>query len=1295
MLCQHCGKVFSTSGNLFRHIRLHCDYNDESQPIKKIKVELEKSAVDEERNGVSSNQKLSIDNLPGCSNEKLSKLNPHVLENLKNGVEKLHCAFKNRIASIRFNNILNKTDPLLFFHDVKQQVLDIIEQYLKMHNSLKINLELFGIYVIPEKEQQDIKSFNTKNKVFTRSSNLTQIYEEFQDEILSKASDFQERDSNWTLEKILFLDVNINRYNPISATSYIRLPKFIQNKKAVLNIRNDDNACFAWCITAALHPVNQYPHLTSSYSHYSTFLNFDNIEFPVKLKDIKKFEELNEISVNVFGIDSSFKDGKCELEIVGPLYFTSNRRERHVNLLLVSDDNGNHHYCLIKNLSKLVSSQISKSKHGMYICDGCLQNFQKQDQLLKHQKKDCNHLYTITPSNDLIINKFGEFVPENQLKFINFEKQLPVPFVIYADFESLLKPIQHNEPCNSESFTVKTFEHEPYSFGIYVKCNFDNSFSNYYSYRGYNAAEKFTEKLDGIVLDIYNNHLKQPKKMMTLTFEEQEEFNKSRLCHICDKPFSPDDEKVRDHCHLTGKYRSAAHSICNLNYKIPKFIPVVLHNLTNYDSHLFIKKLAMKGETVNVIAQNKEKYITFSKHILVEKFADPKIPNKYLKLRFIDSFRFLSRSLDKLSANLESHQCIEIRKYFRDEIEFNLIRRKGVFPYNYVDCFNKLLETKLPSKQDFFNKLSGESITNEDYDRAKEIWKIFKCSSLGEYSDIYLKSDVLLLADVFENFRSVCMNKYKLDPAHYLTAPSLSWDAMLKYTNVELELLTDIDMIHFLRKGIRGGVSQCSKRKAIANNKFLSNYDPSKRSSYIMYLDATNLYGFAMQQHLPKGDFRWLEKEEIDTFDCSLIENESSKGYILEVDLQYPPQLHEAHNDFPFCPEQIIPSGSKYPKLIPNLKDKHNYIIHYRNLKQCLKYGLKLKKVHRILEFTQSPWLKPYIDLNTSLRNIAKNEFERDLFKLIINSIFGKTMENVDKRSDIKLCTHWENRKGVRGARGLIAKPNFKSSSVFTDSFVAIQMEKLKICYDKPLYVGFSILDISKTVIYEFFYGYLKQKYGENVILCYTDTDSLILEIFTENVYDDIKKDIDLFDTSNFAEDNIHKIPKTLSVVGKMKDEFAGMPVECFYGTGAKAYCIKGDEIWKKAKGISKHVIKNQLHLSDYIQTVENGEFVFRKMYIFKSNLHTIYTELKNKVALSSNDDKRFIIPGDVRTLAWGHFGITPITHFEDDDLEVFLKLCEEETFNEDPMTDIEKLNEDPMSQEELESLINFDLDLL
>ncbi|XP_068083988.1 uncharacterized protein [Anabrus simplex] len=383
---------------------------------------------------------------------------------------------------------------------------------------------------------------------------------------------------------------------------------------------------------------------------------------------------------------------------------------------------------------------------------------------------------------------------------------------------------------------------------------------------------------------------------------------------------------------------------------------------------------------------------------------------------------------------------------------------------------------------------------------------------------------------------------------------------MLKYTQVNLELLTDIDMVHFIKSSIRGGLSQCSGRYSKANNKYMPSFDSSQESQYIVYLDANNQYGWAMSQHLPVSGFRWLTQCEFDALQLHALGDEADKGYFLEVDLQYPKELHTSHNDLLFCPENMKPPyiASTTKMLIANLCDKSKYIILYRNLKQCLQHGLKLSKIHRVLEFNQSPWLKPYIDLNNNLRTNAVNEFEKDFYKLMNNSVFGKTMENVDKRVDVKLITNWENIKKRYGANYLISKPNFHSCTIIHENLVIIQMNRVKVKYDKPTYVGFAVLELAKTLMYEFHYDYMMKKYAHNAQLLYTDTDSFIYQIKTDDYYNDIKPDLGRFDTSNYPANNQYHLPLVnKKFLGKMKDECAGNIICSFVGTKSKSYCIK------------------------------------------------------------------------------------------------------------------------------------------
>ena len=343
------------------------------------------------------------------------------------------------------------------------------------------------------------------------------------------------------------------------------------------------------------------------------------------------------------------------------------------------------------------------------------------------------------------------------------------------------------------------------------------------------------------------------------------------------------------------------------------------------------------------------------------------------------------------------------------------------------------------------------------------------------------------------------------------------------------------------------------------------------------------------------------------------------------------------HNNYPLAPERI--EVNKVDKLIPNLGYKEKYIIHYENLKQYLSLGLKLVKIHSGIKFKESPWLKKYIDLNTNLRTKAKNEFEKDFFKLMNNSVFGKTMENIRNRVEIKLVTD------KKKAEKLSVKPNFKHCNIFSKDLIAIHMKKISLKFDKPVYLGMCILDLSKTLMYNFHYNYIKKKYGDKAKLLFTDSDSLMYEIQTEDFYKDISKDVkDRFDTSDYPPNHPSGIPTGCNkkVLGMFKDEAAGRIMEEFVGLRAKLYSYKmfeGKES-KKCKGVKKSVVKKSITHEDYKNCLFTGKEQLRKMNVIRSYKHEVYTEEVNKVELSSNDDKRYIQEGQTNTLSLGHYKI-------------------------------------------------------
>ena len=1130
-------------------------------------------------------------------------------------------AIKGYFKTFRVDGV-DGMDKKTFINSVKPKVLILI----KTKGSIKVKLILTIRFTKenPATGNIDINIgyFTTDPVIITESTDLSDLYNTMTSRIFELIQNFQNRGSGWQFDRIEHLDININPYNPLSASSYIELPGKLADKKAIINVQNEnDNECFKWAVTSAVFPAKEHgERLSKQMRKDSEKFDWTGIEFPVSLKQIDKFENKNNYAINVFGYE----------KVVYPLRL-SKRDEQVINLLLIANEETNH-YCWIKNMSKLLSKQKSNHNGKIYFCYRCLNSFHSEKSLEKH-KEYCQNNEAVKIEMPMIKDDEGKFLGPEYIYFKNHYKKQRVPFVVYADFECFTEKIDTCQPDEGKSFTNQYQKHRPSGFSYLIKCFDDELLSPklvHYTAKSpdEDIPQLFIESLEKDIKEIYNK-FKKPKKMV-MTQEDKINYEKATHCHICEEEIDEDeDRKVRDHCHLTGKFRGAAHSMCNLKFRLPKFYPVIFHNLSGYDSHLFIKNLGKSEGKIDCIPNNEEKYISFTKHILVDKFTDEEGEEKEVKreIRFIDSFKFMAASLDSLVKNLPKESFKNLTEFYEGD-ELNLLLRKGVFPYDWFNSFDRLSETNLPPKESFHSILNDSGITEEDYQHAQKVWETFNMKTMRDYHDLYLKSDVLLLSDVFENFRDVCLDNYHLDPAFYYTAPGLAWDACLKINKVELELLTDYDMLMMVEKGIRGGVSMISTRYGKANNPYMKDYDPDQPTKFISYLDANNLYGWAMCKPLPTKGFEWMKKEEL--------KNWKSMPCILEVDLKYPEKLHDLHNDYPLAPERL--TVNKVEKLIPNLNDKTKYVIHHETLKLYISLGLKLTKIHRGIKFTESAWLKPYIDLNTNLRAKAQNDFEKDFFKLMNNSVFGKTMENIRNRVDIRLVTRESQ------AKRLTCKPNYQHHTIFCENLTAVHMKKVSLKFNKPVYLGMSILDLSKTLMYDFHYNYIKPKYGDNAKLLFTDTDSLAYEIETEDFYRDISSDVkEKFDTSNYPKDHPSGILTGVNkkVIGMFKDEASGKQIAEFVGLRAKLYSYRVEESYeeKKCKGVKKAVIKKTITFNDYKDCLFDNKPAMRKMNVIRSHLHTIFTETVNKIALSPFDDKRIIRKDNIHTFAYGYKG--------------------------------------------------------
>ena len=1163
---------------------------------------------------------------------RLKKLSKQLEKKMKKAVEEQKRIFTPTREVSAFRNYTTQYvikgdpsyDPITFLKDAKPVMINI------MNSNRNIKVKLYLNCLMKRSDSQGFTTikrfaFHSKGqKLILESTDINEIYQEMTDEIEEEIQKVQEAEgSGWVFVEIENLTLHTSIWNPINAGSYIDLPKELKNRKAIINIKNEDDKCFMWSVLRALNPKDDHPErIDKDLKSKQDTLNMEGINYPVDFRGIDRFEKQNpEISISLLGYN---KD-----ERIYPLKLSKYTGSKHdITLLLIKDEDKSH-YCLVKNISALLSSQINNHKGSRSFCLNCFNSFDTLESLNKHKEYCYNNecVKISMPPIGLI------------LEFKNFVNSEKAPFAIYADFESLIKPLDVCDPDPNHSYTKKYQKHEPISFSYYIK-SFNESV-----YKSRLRSYIKSKEEDPDVMDIFINWLESDvkeianleNKDMIFTEEDNQKFINASDCWICGNHLGND--RVRDHCHYTGRYRGAAHNSCNLKYKKPNNISVFFHNLTGYDSHLFIKKLGFTEGDIDCIPNNEEKYISFSKTIKTGKYTNKKgeEKDKFFKIVFKDSLKFMSSSIEVLVKNLPRDAFKNLLKNYTLE-QTELLKQKGFYPYEYMDSVEKFKEDKPPPREVFYSKLSGKGISNKNYNHVLNVWNTWNMKTMKDYHKLYNDSDALLLADVFENFRDLCLKIYKLDPVYYYTAPGLAWDACLKMTDIQLELLNDVDMLLMFEKGIRGGISIISNRYGEANNKYMKGYIKNKLSKYLMYLDANNLYGCAMSEKLPTHGFKWLTSGEMENlFNNQIVQVWKKTPCILEVDLEYPKELHDSHNDYPLCPERV--DCNKVEKLIPNLRDKKNYVIHYKNLMQCLNLGMKLKKIHRGIKFVESAFMKSYIDMNTNLRTQAKNNFEKDFFKLMNNSVFGKTMENIRNRVDVKLVNTEEKFKK------LVAKPNFKSRKIFNENLISVHMKKTSLIMNKPVYLGMCILELSKTVMFDFHYKYMKPKYGNNAKLLFTDTDSFLYEIQTEDFYKDISGDVrDRFDTSEYPENHPSGIPTGINkkVLGKFKDEVAGKIIKEFVGLRAKLYSFKMDDKTenKRCKGVKKQVVKETITHEDYKTCLTTGKEILRKQNILRSYNHEVYTEEVNKVALSATDDKRYILNDGKDTLAWGHYKI-------------------------------------------------------
>lgn len=1030
-------------------------------------------------------------------------------------------------------------------------------------------------------------------------------------------------------------DIKITGYNYVKffitdksvasrrAGKWVDLPASLKNRKCFINPKyrdetvkgrqqnEEDVKCFQNAVLANLyHSEVKKQTRVESYQKYIKNFNWEGINYPVSENDIDKFEAMNDkyavcvytqcqskivplrISKNIKQVEDS--------NIIKLFYF--NEKDNEVEEKEEKKNNKEYigHFVAITDLSKMFCAD--RNYNGkMYYCLRCMGVFNTEIKKKEHEEY-CN-----------VLNKDGIKVElpseeDKMYKFKNFKHQIQAPIVVVFDTESTIKA-DNKHICNSVGYRLiidepfKRYAEELNESQIFI----DDKKEGESLEKFLNYLTELEEKFIRIIENPPFPNVETAKQCWSV--EEKKEFIAATHCHICGEILKSGD-KVLDHCHFTNKIMGAAHNVCNLNrnYKNAKVV-VIAHNSKAYDLHYIVTGMSqlIKSEQkrVHVIPLNTEKYLALNVGAL----------------KFIDSMSFFGMGLDKVAKSMKKEDF----KYVytnAPEADRELCLKKGIYPYEFIDSLEKLNTANIIPRTAFKNKLNGD-LSEDDYKAYKHAWNVLKCKTLRDYHKWYLETDVNLLTDILINFRKTSMEFYGLDPYNYVSAPALSWDALFKYSKCEIELMTDQIMYHAIESQIRGGMSFSMLRefKKTENN-------------FAKYLDANSLYASAMIDKLPLNNFRWeigWDIEKIMNHDIN-----GDTGGIAFIDAEIPEDKHDYFNDYCLMPEKLAvkdewrseyqkalqPKHMNCEKLTSTLYPKTNYAVSFKLLQLYVNLGAKVTKVHKVILYDQSNWMAGFINNNVNKRVEAKNKndkFGSDFYKLMNNSVYGKTIENPRKRINFKLSFTENTFNFYKN------DPLFRHPIRFSENMVGCHMKQAVIKLDKPTLVGFVILDLSKYIMYDFYYNKLKPLYPD-VRLHQTDTDSIIFSATGDPTL-----------LNKYLHDN---------ELGKLKDEFPNDEIMSIIALRSKMYSIKlkskidSKESEKKvAKGIQKNVIKNDLSHKSYLDTINGAEPQKVEFWSIRSKKHEIETCEVKKIGLSGYNDKAYLID-PVNQLAYGHYRI-------------------------------------------------------
>lgn len=1038
---------------------------------------------------------------------------------------------------------------------------------------------------------------------------------------------YMKQGSGWILQRVESSQQNVYQYSTMSGGGgkimKMRsklLPTFLVSKtRSLLTFPSTtDNKCFLHCVLAALYPIKG-PKRTSpkAYAGYEDTLQIDNLTFPVSLKQIPEFEKRNDLSINVFAADEKTQKHYY-------LQRSNNLSGRHVIDLLLHND----HFSLIMSWTCFTMDR----KNRRIPCRICGRVYKFQGTL-----DACSYCTSKTLESNLVFPD-----PSVKHKFCNFKNVCMNPFVYYCDLETIATPVVQEKQTKTGKIERKK-EHHPIAIGLLrVSTAKEHSHEKPIILTGEDCIEKFFDTLrtEAKYMDEILETVNHPINMSPE--QERDHFNAEK-CYVCQTNLDS-RTKMRDHNHLIRKenYLGAICNGCNLNRTDLKRsqTPLIFHNSAGFDIQFIIQKLDKINQGVTyVIGKTGERIMSMNL-----------LRNRYIVM---DSLNHLQSSLSSLVEILKKSgkPLIHTQRCWQNE-RIELLSRKGVFPYSFLTNSNVLTSTvNLPPADAFYDELTEKTIDIEDYKHAERVWNHFKCKNLMDYMKLYLKTDITLLADVFENYRHFFEQEFQLDSTRYLSLPGLSYDCMLRYTNCVMDFVHDLETFNFLKLGLRGGVAMIPHRYAFANNPELKDYDPNQPTTHLVYLDCNALYSSIMTKKLPYKKLRWVS--DLQGFEQKIDEYtpDDRIGYFIECDLDYPTDIHDLTRDLPLAPEHKVVQPNmlssyaihlveklgikldKLPKLLSTQFDRKKYVCHIENLKFYLQRGMKLVKIHRVLSFKQKAVFEPYIRLCINKRNLpGTSPDEKTMWKLCCNSVFGRTIMNVEKKNSIKLVT---NPAVVSRA---ISNPRFKHADLINDCVVQVTSVPRSAMIKTPYFIGVAILELSKLHMMRLHYEHFMKKYGrQRLQLCMTDTDSFLYHIQTKDLHQDLR-DLGIVEFGNYPVEHPFHDKKHAGELFFLKDESAGIPIRSFVGLRAKSYSLEYEkEVLNKVvgKGIPKAKLRNITH-NDMLRVLRENITTEVESNQLRSFKHHMYSIKQTKLALSSFDSKRYMCDA-ISTLPFGH----------------------------------------------------------